>query len=203
MKIGSYTIKFKKNPKINKKDYYTKDDKKKKDFNDKLASFKFDSKTNVVPKKTNKLVCIMLSNDKTCHFLLRKVKFRGDTEYDFFRYKKGMYIIDNEAIHITDNNMRIAVYMEGISTPLKMSNIEKTIETIEYIDLYGNKQESQIEKIKGLNFDSKILDIFANRRFAEIFTKPPSTSLQQILMILSIVSIVMLGITYFLIWFFR
>ena len=52
-----------------------------------------------------------------------------------------MYIIDNEAIHIAGNGARIAFYLEGISTPIKMSNIEKITKEIEYTE---NRSKNRI-----------------------------------------------------------
>jgi hypothetical protein len=177
-------IKFKSNRNIKRVAYNTKDE------------FKFDKKTNVVPKKTNCLICIMFGEDKTATFLKRKVNLNPNRNFDYFRFKKGMYIIDNESIHISSNNIRVAFYLEGISTPIKMSNIEKEIVEKEYFDLQGNKQKSMIQKIKGLKFDAKILDIFANRRFAEIFTRTPMKSFELYLLIIGIISLVMIGIGY-------
>lgn len=182
-------LKFRRNPTIKRKDY---DDKK---------EYKFDKKTNVIPKIKNRLICIVFSEDKGCYFLFRKFDFKKD--YDCFHFKKGMYIIDNEAIHITSNGSRIAFYLEGISTPIKMSNIEKEVKVIEYVDLYGNKKTSVIEKIKGLKFDAKILDVFANRRFAEIFTRQPINNFQLLLLIIGVISLIMIGIGYGVIYYFR
>jgi hypothetical protein len=182
-------IKFIKNPKIKRKDFCTNDE------------YRFNKKTDIVPKKTNKLLCIVFSDDKGCYFITRKMNFKKDMDY--FRFKKGMYIIDNESIHITSNNVRVAFYLEGISTPIKMSNVEKEILEVKYIDLYGKEQKSTIQKIKGLKFDAKILDIFANRRFAEIFTKQPKNNLQVYLLFIGIASLIMIGISYALIYFFR
>ena len=182
-------IKFTKNPNIKKKDYKDKDE------------YKFDKATNIVPNKTNKLICIIFSEDKGCYFLRRKMNFKKDL--DFFRFKKGMYMIDNEAIHITSNNVRVAFYLEGISTPIKMSNVEKETKEIKYTDLQGNEQKSIIQKIKGLKFDAKILDIFANRRFAEIFTKQPMKNFEFYILIIGIVTLVMVGISYGVTYAFR
>jgi hypothetical protein len=140
----------------------------KKNYKD-INEFKYNKKTDLVPKKRNKLICVVFSEERGCHFLLRKL----NEKTDWFRFKNGLYIIDNESIHITSNGSRVAFYLEGISTPIKMSNIERITETLDYKDLYGNKQKTTINKIKGLKFDAKILDTFANRRFAELFTKQP------------------------------
>jgi hypothetical protein len=185
MKIGKLQIG--KNKAIEKKDY--KDN----------SLFKYDKKTDVVPKKKNRLICIMFSEEKGCHFLLRKLNSKTDS----FKFHSGLYIIDNESIHITANGSRVAFYLEGISTPIKMSNIEKETITMDYVDLYGKKQKTIVSKIKGLKFDAKILDTFANRRFAEIFTKVPIQGFEIFILIFSIVTMIMIGISYAMIYVFR
>lgn len=148
----------------------------------------YDKNTDVVPKRKKALICIMFSESKDCHIILRKLhpKF----EIDYFRYNNGMYIIDSESIHITSNGCRVAFYLEGISTPIKMSNIEHEIKEVEYTDLYGKKQKSLINKIKGLKFDAKILDTFTNRRFAELFTKQDINNFQMFILIIGIITMI-------------
>lgn len=180
-------IKFNRNKAIKRIDYANKNE------------FHYDKKTDIVPKKTNKLLCIMFSEDKGAYFIFRK--FNINKDLDFFRFKKGMYIIDNESIHITNNNVRVAFYLEGISTPIKMSNIEKEILEIEYIDLKGETKKSTVQKIKGLKFDAKILDIFLNRRFAEIFTRTPMKGFEVYILIIGIITLIMVGIGYAVTYF--
>jgi len=182
----SYKLRLKKNKNISKKDYSDKNE------------FNYDSKTNFVPVNNKRLICLIFSEDKGAYFVYRSLE-----KNNYFTFNKGMYIIDNEAIHLCKNGARIAFYLEGISTPLKMSNIEKELKEVEYTDLYGNKRISIIQKIKGLKFDSKILNTFANERFAEIFTKYKIDNFQLIIMILSIIMLVMLGINYGLVYYFR
>jgi hypothetical protein len=126
-----------------------------------------------------------------------------NTKTDSFRFHNGLYLIDNEAIHISGNGSRVAFYLEGISTPIKMSNIEKETIEMDYIDLYGKKQKTLIQKIKGLKFDAKILDIFANRKFAELFTKTPTPLTGLLTLILAVVTIIMIGICYGVVYYFR
>lgn len=161
--------------------------------------YKYNKITDLVPKKRNRLVCIVFSEERGCHFILRKL----NTKADFFKFKNGIYIIDNESIHIASNGSRIAFYLEGISTPIKLSNIEKVVETIEYTDLYGNKQKTKVNKIKGLKFDAKILDTFANRRFAELFTRTPMNNFEFFILIFSIIAVIMIGITDVLVYYYR
>lgn len=166
---------------------------------DNPKEYHYDAKTERVPNKKDRLICIFFSEEKGCHIIFRKMNAKSNC----FRFRKGLYIIDNESIHVTKNGSRVAFYLESISTPIKMSNIEKQVETIDYTDLYGNKQKSTVTKIKGLKFDSKIFDTFANERFAEIFTKQKIDNLQLILLILGIISLVMIGISYGIIYYFR
>lgn len=174
IKIGKLILG--KNPEIKREDYTER------------TAYYFDKNTDIVPKKKNRLIIIMFNDSKGCSIILRK--FHNKLELDFFKYRNGMYIIDNESIHITNNGCRVAFYMEGISTPIKMSNIERVTETIDYVDLYGNKQKSTIEKIKGLKFDSKILDTFANRKFAELFTKQTMDNFQFFILIIGLITMV-------------
>lgn len=188
MKIGK--IRFGKTKQIQKINYKDMD------------KFKYDKNTDIIPKKRNRLICIFFSENKGCHFILRKMNNR--LENDYFKYNNGMYIIDNESIHLTSNGSRIAFYLEGISTPIKMSNIPYEEVNIPYVDLYGNTRDDNIvRKIKGLDFDSKILNTFANRKFAELFTRTPVKGLEFILLILSVVCLVMVGISYGVTYAFR
>lgn len=184
-------IRFTKNLNIEKKDYAD------------IKEYKFDKKTNIVPKTKNRLLCILLGEDKGVYFIIRKVNIKKQllNAMDSFIFKGGMYIIDNESIFLSQNGTRVSVYMEGVSTPLKLNNIERKTELIDYIDLYGNKQQSTVNRIKGLKFDSKILNTFANRKFAENFTVQPVDKFQFIMLILGIVSIILLianiGVSYY------
>lgn len=181
MKIGK--IVFGHNKEVKRNEYINRDE------------FKFDYKTDLVPKRKNRLICIMFSETRGCHFILRQ--FNNKKENDSFRFNKGLYIIDNEGIHITSNGRRISFYLEGISTPIKMSNIEYEEVNRPYVDIYGKEHKNNLVKIiKGLKFDAKILDTFANRKFAELFTRQPIKGLEFVLLILGIVAIVMIGINY-------
>jgi hypothetical protein len=174
IKIGKLILG--KNPEIKREDYTER------------TEYYFDKNTDIVPKKKNRLIVIMFNESKGCSILLRK--FHNKLELDFFKYRNGLYVIDNESIHITSNGGRIAFYLEGISTPIKMSNIERIIEEMTYIDLYGVKQKTMISRIKGLKFDAKILDTFANRRFAELFTKQPVNNFEFLILMFGLITMV-------------
>jgi hypothetical protein len=162
------------------------------------SEYKYDKKTDLVPKKKNRLLCVFFSENKGCYFIFRKFSDRTNC----FRFRKGMYIIDNESIHITKNGTRVAFYLEGISTPIRMSNIERFTDMVTYTDLYGNKQSSYVQKIKGLKFDSKILDTFCDEKFAQNFTKTSIDHFQLFIMIFGIVTMIISVINSVLIWYF-
>lgn len=162
----------------------------KKDY-ETVFEYRFDKKTNLIPKKNNKLTCIMMTEDRGIIFLQRKYTNKLDT----FRFNKGLYIIDNEAIHLSKNGNRISVYLEGISTPMKMSNIEKERIEKEYIELDGSKRKTIIQKIKGLKYDSKILDIICDRKLSENFTKiDEKFKYALITFILVIINLILIGV---------
>lgn len=197
-----YKIKFRKNKLIKKEDYAEPNGTMTE--NNKLE-FKFDKKTNVVPKKKgNKLLCIFFSEDKKTFFIWRKYNpFKTDDKTDFFIFKKGMYIIDSSGIHITNNNIRVAFYMEGISTPIKMSNIKKVSKKVQYTDLTGKIKNGIIQVIKGLEFDAKIMYIFLNRRFAEIFTKKKIKVMDYYILLIGIGTMIVASIGCVISYAFR
>jgi hypothetical protein len=179
-------FKLVKNPEIKKINY------------DNRYEYIFEKKTNLIPTKNNKLLCVIFSEDRGAYFIFRKYKDKSDT----FRFRKGLYIIDNEAIHLTQNRTRMCFYLEGVSTPIKMTNIEKEKVNVEYLDLDGSLKTTTIMKIKGLKFDSKILDIATDRKLAENFTKIEDKikwALITVIIVLItlIVSIVGIVVTYF------
>jgi len=137
-----------------------------KDFPDR-RTFRYERETNKVPEKKKRLLCIIFSENKGAYFLYRKF----DNTTDSFKFNKGVYIIENESIHIAKNGMRVCFYLEGISTPMSMKNVERCMEEVTFIDLEGQKQTMTIQKIKGLKYDSKILDTFTDRKLSENFTK--------------------------------
>ena len=126
---------------------------------------KFNKETDLVPRKINRLIAIILREDKASKILIVK------SSVNDFVHKKHLYFIEPTSIHTCDNGQRIAVYMEGISTPISHANVEKILVRVKYKDLDGTVKEKVITKIKGLKYDSQILAIFTDRKFAEVFTR--------------------------------
>jgi len=190
---------LKKDKKNIKKENYVNDSMTKKQKENAISEYKYDIKTDVVPKKNDRLIIIMLNENKGCSILFRKFNNKSST----FRFNKGRYIIETEGVYITRNSSRIAIYIEGVSVPIRSSYVEKILKTVKYKDLNGNEHESTVQLIKGLRFDAKIFDIFSNREFAEIFTQTPKKTFEYLLIILVVVNLVLSGILGGLIYYFR
>jgi len=171
-------VRFTASPRVKKKNYASV-----KEYNDA-------KKSNIVPKNPEELLCIIFAEDRSCSFFYYRSSKTDSDNHGFFRFRGGMYIIDNESIHIAGNGTRVCFYLEGISTPIKMSNIEKELLKVKYKDLQGEEQVSTITKIKGLKFDAKILDTFANRRFSKIFTDIRPDKAFLVFMVLIIINII-------------
>jgi len=126
---------------------------------------KFQKGIDKVPKKVNQLIALVFREDKGAKLLLV-----GKRQNDFI-HNQHLYFINPDSTYITDNGNRIAFYLEGVSTPLGHSNIDKELVKVKYKELDGTISEKKIMKIKGLKYDSRILQIFTDRKFAEVFTK--------------------------------
>ena len=128
---------------------------------------KFNKETDVVPRKINRLIAMVFREDKSAKIIYVK----SDNITKDFIHKGHLYFIEPTAIHNCDNGQRIALYLEGISTPLSHANVEKILQKVNYKDLDGTIKSKVVTKIKGLKYDSRILAIFTDRKFAEVFTK--------------------------------
>lgn len=126
---------------------------------------KFNKETDKVPKKINRLIALIFREDKGAKILILNSKAND------FVHNGHLYFLNPEATYITDNGNRVSFYLEGVSTPLSHANIEKKLVTIKFKELDGSISEKKIMKIKGLKYDSRILQIFTDRKFAEVFTR--------------------------------
>jgi hypothetical protein len=126
---------------------------------------KFNIDTDKVPKKLNNLIAVINREDKSSKFII------VDRNQKDFVHSGHLYFINPEATYITDNGNRIATYFEGVSTPMSHSNIEKKLVKVKFKELDGTISEKVITKIKGLKYDSRIIQIFTDRKFAEVFTR--------------------------------
>jgi hypothetical protein len=147
-----------------------------------------------VPEYRNRIICIILRENKFSKILY----FSGKQES--FTYEKCLYFLLSP--HTCDNGAKLLVFLEGISLPLSYDNVQKEQMKKTYIDVDGTEKETIITVIKGLKWDGKILHIFTNRKFAEIFTNIRESPLILMVFILCIVTLVIscigIGITYFM-----
>lgn len=146
-----------------------------------------------VPEYTGRITVIILRENKWSKILY----FSGDITD--FTYGKCLYFITTP--HSCDNGAKLLIYLEGISLPVSYENVQKETITKKFIDLDGQEKYSQITVIKGLKWDGKILHIFTNRKFAEIFTKIEPDVLPLLIFIIGtitlIISCIGIGVTYF------
>ena len=118
------------------------------------------------PSQTSRILCVLLNENKTSDWVYkRRVEQR-------FSYRGSTYYLQPDGMYITPNNVIMAVFMEGVSTPIGHKNIEKEkkIVTIENPET-GISEKRTIFQIKGLKYDSKLIDMLLNRDLFAEFTK--------------------------------
>lgn len=122
-----------------------------------------DYKDYVVPKqKGNNVLCIILRENKNALFKWVSLRVTKFSSYG------NCYFMFPEAVHVTDNNILTAVYLEGISLPISGSNIERKTEIRKYTDMEGVEHSMNVTMIKGLKFDSKVADIVLSRNLIDV-----------------------------------
>jgi len=115
--------------------------------------------------KKNNILCIVLKEGKGSTWVWLNEKddkftLDGNT---YFKLDTGTYL---------KGNLRTLIFLEGISLPINHEYIEREEETRSYTDRdTGTEKTVVINKIKGLNFDSKVIDMLLNRNLADEFTK--------------------------------
>ena len=120
-------------------------------------------------------------------------------EKDSFVYGGHMYFVSSEGTYISDN-LVISVYLEGVSTPLSHAQIEKEMVDREYEDSKGIVHKVKLQLIKGLKFDSALIEMILNRKMSDVFTRShldfPNLILLIILIATLITSIVNIGLHF-------
>lgn len=155
-----------------------------------------ESDKNQLTKKIskNRFIAVILKSNKSLSIIsipYSEKEFRVDRN-TYFSVPEGMYLGKKRFI--------LAVYLEGISTPLSHKNIKKqTVERI--IEMEGGIQEKvKVDIIEGLKYDSEIIDILLNRGLAEKFTeiRPEKTIFVMIILLIIniIVGIVSVGVQF-------
>ena len=146
-------------------------------------------------KRKNRHLCIVLREGKGAKLLWIRNKA------EIFRLYQHTYFIVDSGAYITEKNVRLSVYMEGVSTPIHHGFIKRKLETKSYIDEETKKEiKVKVPVIEGLKFDSSLIDILLNRHLADEFTKQHIDLPNLIIMILLIVVLV-LGVVDIGMWF--
>jgi len=142
----------------------------------------------IAPRKIkNCLIAIILRENKGAYF--KKVK---NSKQDF-RHKRNFYFIIPESIYLC-GKQRYSVYLEGISTPFSHMNITYETRIVEIINpLTQEKEKREVRKIKGLKYDSKLLDVLLNTRLAQMFLSMKD-SWELTLTVILLIALIVIGI---------
>jgi hypothetical protein len=135
-------------------------------------------------RRKRKHLALVLNGNKGA-----RLKWIGNKK-DHFSFDKNYYFIVDSGIYITRNNVRVSIYLEGISTPLNHGNIEyeEIMKTI--IDLETKEaRDVKVNVIKGLKYDSKLLNTLLNSKLFERITKKHSDAFNIALLLLVIVTL--------------
>jgi hypothetical protein len=139
--------------------------------------------------KKGSILALILIEGKSAEFLwlvqeTDRFSYLGNT---YFRVDQGTYIYGRK-------RMRVAVYLEGISVPIHHAYIEREQVTKDYVNPdTGISEKLTINQIKGLKFDSAVIDMLLNRHLADEFTKQ-HMDLPNLVIIILMVVILILGI---------
>ena len=137
----------------------------------------------VLPKRKNRILCIVLKeNHGTVWRWISKQK-------KVFRQDDNTYFILPKSIYLSNNKVLCCVFLEGVSLPLTHVNIDKEQRDVTYTNFDGKEITEKLTFIKGLKYDSAIIDMFLNRGLADEFTKTRIDLPNLIIIILLIVAI--------------
>lgn len=145
----------------------------------------------IKPKKAN-ILCIILKEGKGTNWIWlqehdEKFSVDGNT---YFKQESGTYL---------KNSIRIMVYLEGISLPIHHGYIEREERTVEIQNEKGILEKIKVSFIKGLKFDSKIIDIILNRNIMDALTKQ-HVDLPNLIIILLLLGTIIVGIINIGMW---
>jgi hypothetical protein len=152
--------------------------------------------TNKIEKKVkkNSFLAVILKSNKSMSIL--SIPF-SDNE---FSHDGNTYFSIPEGMYLNKKKYLLAVYLEGISTPLSHKNIKKKKELRKIINADNKKEIIEVDIIEGLKYDSEIIDILLNRGLAEKFTeiRPDKTLFIIIVMLIFsiIIGIVSVGVEF-------
>jgi len=150
----------------------------------------------LTPKdKKKKILCIILNDNSTTTWIWKKQKTKS------FSFNDCWYYIVHDGAYKTGTGTVIMVFLEGISTPMSHDNITREKKEVEILDATTQKKVKRtIEKIKGLKFDGKLIDMLLNRDLFAEFTKQridlPTTITAILLMIVMVLGVVNIIVTF-------
>ena len=148
-----------------------------------------------IPIKYGKILCIILKESKGSSWSWIKdglERFSKDG-HTYFPKSEGTYL---------KKGVRFLVFMEGVSTPMHHGDLERETVEREYVNKdTGETETIDIEKIKGLKFDSKLIDMLLNRNLADQFTSI-HMDLPNLLIIVLLIVNVAFAIVNIGMWFF-
>lgn len=146
-------------------------------------------------RKRKKHLAIVLKENRGAKF-----KWIGNKK-DHFTIDKNYYFISETGMYISKSNVRFSIYLEGISTPLNHDYIERIEE--QRLVTNPDTQETlkvKVTTIKGLKYDSKLINMLLNTKLAEQFTRTRSDISIMVLLILSVailaVAIISIGVQF-------
>ena len=137
-----------------------------------------------LPKKRNRVLCVVLKENKST--VWKWVSFRKDN----FTLDGNYYFVDPRGTYISQNKILVSIYLEGISTPMNHKNIQKEVKERNFIDpISGKEKKRRVTLIKGLKFDSTLIDMLLNRKLVDVFTRHAMDLPNVIIIILLLVCI--------------
>lgn len=132
--------------------------------------------------KKKKWLAVVLKENKGC--AIKWISFKNDS----FVLDNNYYFSLPEGAYISDNRILISVYVEGISTPITHKMVERE-EITKELDFGSDTQTVSLTVIKGLNYDSKVIDMLLTRKLADAFTRVSMDMPQFLLILLICISI--------------
>ncbi len=140
------------------------------------------------------ILCVILKESKGSTWIWIKdstERFSND-DHTYFPRSEGTYL---------KGGVRFLIFMEGVSTPMHHGYIERETEEREFTDNdTGKTKKVKVEKIKGLKFDSKLIDMLLNRNLADQFTSN-HIDLPNLLIIVLLIVNVAFGVVNIGMWF--
>jgi len=113
--------------------------------------------------------------------------------YDFehFQVGKHTYFKEPKGTYLSENNILLAIYIEGISIPVSHQYIKKKMEERTYVDTFGERKTVSVPVIQNIKFDSEVVDMLLNRNLADEFLKEPPSGMIMIVLIFVVITLAM------------